>query len=188
VRHRAATDVSKVHRLLQDDRARRRWLVGRSKEGLRFDVSPRFYGCGSPQTSPDALVSSRLASAIPSSRHKPTAPLNQALANRPLTPEADVRFRVRFGARRLPPRPHADFDERTHRYRIFLVVVNVGRVHTPLSRRETTLFVVHILTATSSCVIPAAEARGYEIGHEHLRRTIRRECTRASDFAPAFVR
>jgi hypothetical protein len=38
----------------------------------------------------------------------------------------------------------------------FSMVVNVGRVHTPLSRRETTLFVVHILTATSSCVIPAA--------------------------------
>jgi transposase len=35
-------------------------------------------------------------------------------------PEADVRFRVRFGARRLPPRPHADFDERAHRHRIFL--------------------------------------------------------------------
>src|SRR5579864_6422452 len=38
----------------------------------------------------------------------------------------------------------------------FSMVVNVGRVHIPLSRRETTLFVVHILTATSSCVIPAA--------------------------------
>jgi hypothetical protein len=38
----------------------------------------------------------------------------------------------------------------------FSMVVSVGRVHTPLSRRETTLFVVHILAATSSCVIPAA--------------------------------
>ena len=36
------------------------------------------------------------------------------------------------------------------------MVLNVGQVNTPLSRRETTLLVVHILTATSSCVIPAA--------------------------------
>jgi hypothetical protein len=35
-------------------------------------------------------------------------------------PEVDVGFRVSFGARRLPPRPHADFDERAHRHRIFL--------------------------------------------------------------------
>src|SRR5439155_14443756 len=36
------------------------------------------------------------------------------------------------------------------------MVLSVGRVRTPLSRRETTLFVVHILAATSSCVMHAA--------------------------------
>jgi hypothetical protein len=38
----------------------------------------------------------------------------------------------------------------------FSIVLNVGRLHTPLSRRETTLLVVQILVATSSFVIPAA--------------------------------
>jgi len=36
------------------------------------------------------------------------------------------------------------------------MVVSVGRVCRPLSRRDTTLLVVHILAATSACVIPAA--------------------------------
>ena len=36
------------------------------------------------------------------------------------------------------------------------MVLNVGRVRTPLSRRHTTLFVVDILAATSSCVMHAA--------------------------------
>jgi len=36
------------------------------------------------------------------------------------------------------------------------MVLNVGRVRTPLSRRHTALFVVHILAATSSCVMPVA--------------------------------
>ena len=38
----------------------------------------------------------------------------------------------------------------------FWMVRSVGRVCTPLSRRETTLLVVPILAATSSCVIPTA--------------------------------
>jgi len=37
-----------------------------------------------------------------------------------------------------------------------MVVVSVGRVRTPFSRRDTTPLVVHILAGTSSCVIPAA--------------------------------
>src|SRR5258705_2998770 len=37
----------------------------------------------------------------------------------------------------------------------FSMVVSVGRVHTPLSRRDTTLLVVHIRASTSSCVIAA---------------------------------
>ena len=37
----------------------------------------------------------------------------------------------------------------------FSIVLHVGRVHLPLSRRDTTLLVVHILAATSSCVIAA---------------------------------
>ena len=38
----------------------------------------------------------------------------------------------------------------------FSMVLGVGRVHTPLSGRDTTLLVVHILAAAASCVILAA--------------------------------
>jgi hypothetical protein len=68
----------------------------------------------------------------------------------------------------------------------FSMVVNVGRVHTPLSRRETALFVVHILTADFLLCHSGARARGYEIGHEYLQCTIRLERMRAPLFVPAF--
>ncbi len=47
------------------------------------------------------------------------------------------------------------------------MVLSVGRVQTPLSRRDTTLLVVHILAATASCVSPAAvRAAQRRVGHE----------------------
>lgn len=39
----------------------------------------------------------------------------------------------------------------------FSMVLSVGRVREPLSRREIALLVVHILAATSACVMPVAE-------------------------------
>ena len=72
-------------------------------------------------------------------------------------PAAEIRLAVWCGTRRLSLRPHADLDQGPHCERILLDgAQRRPRARAPLSRRETTLFVVHILAATSSCIMPAA--------------------------------